>query len=58
MTSSGKNWKWPERDDVLWYDLTKDFVKKIQKPKLVNKRGNYEICDMNSVNISSTHISK
>lgn len=43
MTPSGTNWKWPDRDDILWYNVNTDFVRNIKVPKPINKRGIYEI---------------
>lgn len=45
MTPSGQNWKWPAREDILTYK-TCDLMQKIQKPKLINKRGVYEVAIM------------
>ncbi|KAK5637796.1 hypothetical protein RI129_000024 [Pyrocoelia pectoralis] len=42
MTSSGHNWKWPQMEDILNYEED-DVIKHIGKPKLINKRGVYEV---------------
>lgn len=44
MTMSGLNWKWPERDDVLWYP--KSDTRKINPPIIVNHRGIYNVPDL------------
>lgn len=46
MTFSGKNWRWPEKEDVLIYQK-KDVIKKINQPLLINNRGVYAITDFN-----------
>lgn len=42
MVMSQTNWKWPEKDDVLSYNV-RDIVMKIQPPELLNSRGVYQI---------------
>lgn len=44
MTPIGANWKWPEREDVLLYEM-KDVVCAISKPVPKNSRGHYKIID-------------
>lgn len=39
------NWRWPEKDDILTYDL-EDIVKKINEPIQLNKRGVYSVIDI------------
>lgn len=41
MTMSGKYWKWPKKDDILWY--TKDDTLKICPPSIIDNKGNYEV---------------
>lgn len=45
MTRSGPNWRWPNKDDILHYRRD-EIVAKISKPKVLNKRGVYEISEM------------
>lgn len=54
MTMSGRNWKWPQRDDILTYEMN-DVVAKISSPTAVNNRGVYsvdEISDLHSKSLN------
>lgn len=42
MVSSGTGWKWPEKEDRLWYD-EKDIFEKIEQPKAKNNRGAFDV---------------
>ncbi|XP_050509916.1 uncharacterized protein LOC126886858 [Diabrotica virgifera virgifera] len=48
MTMNGKYWKWPDRDDILNYDFD-DVVCKIARPSLINKRGAYEVPEIENL---------
>ncbi|KAK4884058.1 hypothetical protein RN001_000329 [Aquatica leii] len=50
-TPSGQNWKWPQVEDILNYEED-DVIKHIGKPKLIIKKGVYEVleCKVISVN--------
>jgi hypothetical protein len=47
MEQVGKfgNWKWPKKEDVLWYTQN-DILKIIPPPITVNNRGYYSVKDM------------
>ncbi|CAG9763717.1 unnamed protein product [Ceutorhynchus assimilis] len=45
MESSGQNWRWPAKEDVLNYQR-KDVIIKIEKPKIINKRGFYAVPEL------------
>lgn len=42
MCRIGNNWKWPEKEDCLWYDR-KDVIKKISSPQPINRRGAFKV---------------
>lgn len=42
MTNSGKNWKWSDPPDLLWYH-EEDIVIKIKEPEAINARGVYSV---------------
>ncbi|KAI4460722.1 hypothetical protein MML48_5g00012127 [Holotrichia oblita] len=46
MKKAGLDWRWPEKDDVLYY-FKEDIVCAIDEPLLKNKRGFYCISKMN-----------
>lgn len=48
MTMSGNFWKWPEKDDILIYDM-KDVICKIESPALVSNRGTYDVPKVNQL---------
>lgn len=48
MTMSGNFWKWPEKDDILIYDM-KDVICKIESPALVSNRGTYDVPKINQL---------
>nr|XP_023025875.1 uncharacterized protein LOC111513886 [Leptinotarsa decemlineata] len=45
-TSSLRQWKWPEGKDEIWYEFH-EIIEKIKKPKQVNKRGFFEVEEVN-----------
>lgn len=46
MAKSGMDhWKWPSRNDLLWYNA-EDIVSTIMEPKLINNRGSYSVPEM------------
>lgn len=45
MTQSCGNWKWPEKNDLLWYKPN-DIFMKIQEPKQINSRGIYAVPEL------------
>lgn len=45
MRKSGKNWKWPQPPDLLWYSRD-DVMKQIDEPKAANARGACTVPDM------------
>lgn len=49
MQMSGKNWRWPEKKDVLVYDAA-DVLKKLKPPELCNNRGVYAFENFNCSN--------
>lgn len=48
MTMSGSYWKWPEKDDILIYDIT-DIMCKIESPALMSSRGTYDVPKINQL---------
>lgn len=48
MTMSGNFWKWPEKDDILIYDM-KDVICKIESPALISSRGTYDVPKINQL---------
>lgn len=44
MEASGGNWKWPKKDDVIWYPFS-DIVQKIAEPKYLT-RGIMEVKEL------------
>lgn len=45
MENAGKAWKWPSKEDVLYY-FKEDIVCLINKPVLKNNRGHYDVPEM------------
>lgn len=45
MVQSGFNFRWPEKEDSLWYSW-EDIIAKIGKPKPINSRGSYYVSEM------------
>lgn len=43
--STGNTYKWPEKPDKMWYQR-KDIVESISPPVLINKRGFYNVKEM------------
>lgn len=56
MKKSGENWKWPDKHDLLWYELN-EIVMKIEEPKPVNTRGVFHVPEMRTV-FQLTHLFK
>lgn len=46
MKQSGFNFRWPEKEDILWYSQ-EEVISKIGKPRLINSRGSYYVHEMN-----------
>ena len=42
MEMSGQHWRWPEKEDVLWYEVD-EIVEMIESPELLNNRGQYSV---------------
>lgn len=42
MTMSGRGWKWPEKEDKLWYDVS-EIKEVIPLPKKINNRGVFNV---------------
>ena len=47
MVQSGLNFKWPEKEDILWYSLDQ-VVSKIEKPRQINSRGSFHVPEMSA----------
>lgn len=47
MCMCGGNWKWPEKEDVLWYDFS-DVMAVIKEPELINSLGLYSVDEIKS----------
>lgn len=45
MTRSGKHWKWPANKDEILYSA-KEVLYQIDAPKKANKRGLFEVKDI------------
>lgn len=45
MVLSGVGWKWPEKEDTMWYDV-QDVVEVIKDPVATNNRGQFEIIEI------------
>lgn len=45
MEKLGIHWRWPNREDVIWYRFS-DVVSNIKPPGLMNKRGIYLVPEM------------
>lgn len=39
------SWKWPTKEDILWYPK-EDVIQLIEKPKPLNNRGMFAVDDM------------
>lgn len=53
MEKSGQNWKWPKVEDKLDYNVN-DIMRVITKPKLINKRGIYEVPEISGMQSHSS----
>lgn len=42
VNSNFNSWKWPNKEDAIWYDHT-DIVEKINEPSRSNNRGMYRV---------------
>lgn len=51
MQRAGLSWRWPLKDDVLYY-FNEDFVAKIKEPVAKNSRGLYDVPEMRNYNYS------
>lgn len=48
MVKSGNNWKWPLKEDKLFYSWD-DVIGSIEEPKLISKRGIFEIKELKNL---------
>ncbi|KAK9878374.1 hypothetical protein WA026_021682 [Henosepilachna vigintioctopunctata] len=48
MTMSGNFWKWPDKDDILVYDMS-EIKCKIESPALISSRGTYDVPKINEL---------
>jgi hypothetical protein len=48
MQMSGQNWKWPEKEDVIWYK-DEEICTFINPPSLLNIRGIYAVPEIESL---------
>ena len=50
MEKSLKNWKWPEKADIICYEW-KNIVRKIKPPVKLNSRGAYSVPEIAKFNV-------
>ena len=45
MVMNGYHWRWPEKDDIMWYEK-EDIIETIKTPELLNSRGQYSVAEV------------